>query len=76
MNQERLMFKFEDINNNLSVLVGVTINYKIEMFVVGFHCQVQAGIAYMRLGGELLITSIIALCGYEDGEDYGNICHC
>jgi hypothetical protein len=54
------------------VLIGDTIDNKIEMFVVGLHRQAQA---HMQLGGELFITSIAASCGYEDGEDYGDICH-
>jgi hypothetical protein len=75
MNQEGLLFKLKNISDVLGVLVGDTFDYKIEMFVVGLHCQVQVGIAYTHLGGELLTIIIVALGGYKDGEDYGDICH-
>jgi hypothetical protein len=62
MNREGLSLKFEDISDVLGVLVGHIFNHKIEMHLVGFHRQVQASIAYRQLGGELLITNIVASC--------------
>ena len=69
MNQEGLSLKFKDIGGFPCVLVGDTFDYMSEMFVVGLHCQVQASIAYIQLGGELLATNIVALGGYKDSED-------
>jgi hypothetical protein len=76
MNRKGLSLKFKDIGDVLCVLVGDTFNYKIERFLVGFHRQVQASIAYIQFGGELLITSIVVLGAFEDGEVYGDICYC
>jgi hypothetical protein len=75
MNEEGLSLKFEGIGDVLGVLVGDTFNYRTEMYVVGLHHQVQAGIAYTHLGDELLTTSIVASGIYEDDEDYGDILH-
>ena len=76
MNQEGLSLKFKDIGGFPCVLVGDTFDYMSEMFVVGLHCQVQASIAYIQFGGELLITSIVVSSAFEDGEVYGDICYC
>jgi euchromatic histone-lysine N-methyltransferase len=75
MNKEGLSLKFEDIGTVPGVLVGDTFDYRTEMYVVGLHRQVQAGIAYTHFGGELLATSIVASGGYEDDEDYGDVLH-
>jgi hypothetical protein len=75
MNQEGHSLKFEDISDVPDVLLGGTLYYKIEMFVVGFRREMQASIAYTKLGAELFTINILASCSYKDNEDYGDICH-
>lgn len=75
MNQEGLSFKFKDSGDVPGVIVGDTFDYRSEMFVVGLHRLVQAGICYTEYGADKIATSIVASGGYEDDEDHGEILH-
>ncbi|KAL2334160.1 hypothetical protein Fmac_015373 [Flemingia macrophylla] len=59
------------------ILVGDLFLFRMELCVVGLHCQVQAGIDYlpanMSATGEPIATSVIVSGGYEDDTDDGEV---
>ncbi|KAI9094794.1 hypothetical protein K1719_026600 [Acacia pycnantha] len=59
------------------VNVGDLFLYRMELLVVGLHCQTQAGIDYlpasMSPNREPIATSVIVSGGYEDDIDDGDV---
>ncbi|KAF3789538.1 Histone-lysine N-methyltransferase family member [Nymphaea thermarum] len=57
--------------------IGDLFFFRMEMVVIGLHCQLQAGIDYIpasrSLTGEPIATSVVASGGYEDDEDGGDV---
>lgn len=57
--------------------VGDLFLYRMELLVVGLHCQTQAGIDYlpasMSPNREPIATSVIVSGGYEDDVDDGDV---
>ncbi|KAL7181359.1 hypothetical protein ACSBR1_040277 [Camellia fascicularis] len=49
--------------------VGDEFQYWVELALVGIHRLYQAGIDYMKHGGMIIATSIVALGGYADDLD-------
>ncbi|KAL7188449.1 hypothetical protein ACSBR1_038327 [Camellia fascicularis] len=49
--------------------VGDEFQYRVELALVGIHCLYQAGIDYMKHGGMIIATSIVASGGYVDDLD-------
>ncbi|KAL7219457.1 hypothetical protein ACSBR2_012498 [Camellia fascicularis] len=49
--------------------VGDEFQYRVELALVGIHRLYQAGIDYMKHGGMIIATSIVALGGYADDLD-------
>ncbi|PIA58618.1 hypothetical protein AQUCO_00500512v1 [Aquilegia coerulea] len=61
------------LGNVPGVEVGDKYHYRMELCVIGMHHQTQGGIDYMRRGGKILATSIVASGGYDDKMDGSNI---
>ncbi|CAL1401719.1 unnamed protein product [Linum trigynum] len=55
------------------VEVGDEFLYRMELNIIGFHRQTQAGIDCMQQGQDLLAVSIVASGGYEDNLDSSDI---
>lgn len=59
------------------IYVGDLFFYRMELVVLGLHCQSQAGIdflpASMSPNGEPIATSVIVSGGYEDDIDDGDV---
>ncbi|CAB4279410.1 unnamed protein product [Prunus armeniaca] len=51
------------------VEVGDEFHYRVELTIVGLHRQSQGGIDYVKHGGKVLATSIVASGGYADDLD-------
>ncbi|XP_024175324.1 histone-lysine N-methyltransferase, H3 lysine-9 specific SUVH6 isoform X2 [Rosa chinensis] len=51
------------------VEVGDEFHYRVELNMIGLHRQIQGGIDYVRHGGTILATSIVASGGYADALD-------
>ncbi|KAM1758925.1 hypothetical protein ACFX11_007993 [Malus domestica] len=51
------------------VEVGDEFHYRVELTIVGLHRQIQGGIDYVKHGGKILATSIVASGGYADDLD-------
>ncbi|KAL7167075.1 hypothetical protein ACSBR2_037696 [Camellia fascicularis] len=49
--------------------VGDEFQYRVELALVGIHCLYQAGIDYMKHGGMIIATSIVASGGYVEDLD-------
>ncbi|KAL1213432.1 Histone-lysine N-methyltransferase, H3 lysine-9 specific SUVH6 [Cardamine amara subsp. amara] len=55
------------------VEVGDEFQYRMEMNVLGVHRPTQGGIDYMKVGEDILATSIVASGGYDDELDNSDI---
>ncbi|KAM7251183.1 hypothetical protein ACFE04_023066 [Oxalis oulophora] len=55
------------------VEVGDEFNYRVELAIVGVHRLYQGGIDYVRQGGKILATSIVASGGYNDDLDSSDV---
>ncbi|XP_020575298.1 histone-lysine N-methyltransferase family member SUVH2-like isoform X1 [Phalaenopsis equestris] len=59
------------------IFVGDVFFFRMELYIIGLHGQVQAGIDYVPARrsscGEPIATSIIVSGGYEDDEDNGDV---
>ena len=51
------------------VEVGDEFHYRVELNIIGLHRQIQGGIDYVKNGGLILATSIVASGGYADDLD-------
>lgn len=51
------------------VEVGDEFHYRVELIIIGLHRQSQGGIDYVKHGGKILATSIVASGGYADDLD-------
>ncbi|KAM1527507.1 hypothetical protein TB2_016559 [Malus domestica] len=45
------------------------IHYRVELTIVDLHRQIQGGADYVKHGGNILATSIVASGGYADDFD-------
>ncbi|KAL6176183.1 hypothetical protein ACLB2K_052818 [Fragaria x ananassa] len=54
------------------VEVGDEFHYRVELLMIGLHRQIQGGIDYVKHGGKILATSIVASGGYADALDNSN----
>ncbi|KAL6180854.1 hypothetical protein ACLB2K_047513 [Fragaria x ananassa] len=54
------------------VEVGGEFHYRVELLMIGLHRQIQGGIDYVKHGGKILATSIVASGGYADALDNSN----
>ncbi|XP_004300536.1 PREDICTED: histone-lysine N-methyltransferase, H3 lysine-9 specific SUVH6 [Fragaria vesca subsp. vesca] len=54
------------------VEVGDEFHYRVELLMIGLHRQIQGGIDYVKHGGKILATSIVASGGYADALDDSN----
>ncbi|TQD92502.1 hypothetical protein C1H46_021916 [Malus baccata] len=48
------------------------IHYRAELTIVDLHRQIQGGTDYVKHGGKILATSIVASGGYADDLDNSN----
>ncbi|KAF8412468.1 hypothetical protein HHK36_000432 [Tetracentron sinense] len=55
------------------VEVGDEFHYRVELAIVGLHRPFQGGIDYLRVGGKILATSIVASGGYADDMDNSDV---
>ncbi|XWS38648.1 hypothetical protein CRYUN_Cryun19dG0148800 [Craigia yunnanensis] len=55
------------------VEVGDEFLYFVELNIIGLHRQSQGGIDYVKQGGRIIATSIIASGGYEDDLDNSDV---
>ncbi|KAJ7952586.1 Histone-lysine N-methyltransferase, H3 lysine-9 specific protein [Quillaja saponaria] len=51
------------------VEVGDEFHYRVELNIIGLHRASQGGIDYMKHGGKILATSVVASGGYADDLD-------
>lgn len=54
------------------VEVGDEFHYRVELNIIGLHRQIQGGIDYVKYGGKILATSIVASGGYANDLDNSN----
>ncbi|KAK9927696.1 hypothetical protein M0R45_024868 [Rubus argutus] len=54
------------------VEVGDEFHYRVELNMIGLHRQIQGGIDYVKHGGKILATSIVASGGYANDVDNSN----
>ncbi|EXC02080.1 Histone-lysine N-methyltransferase, H3 lysine-9 specific SUVH6 [Morus notabilis] len=55
------------------VEVGDEFQYRVELHIIGLHRPIQGGIDFVREGGKILATSIVASGGYADDLDYSDV---
>ncbi|XP_048230238.1 histone-lysine N-methyltransferase, H3 lysine-9 specific SUVH5-like isoform X2 [Ricinus communis] len=55
------------------VEVGDEFQYRVELNIIGLHRPTQGGIDYMKEGGLILATSIVASGGYDDNMDDSDV---
>ncbi|XP_062073874.1 uncharacterized protein LOC133778068 [Humulus lupulus] len=55
------------------VEVGDEFQYRLELNIIGLHRQIQGGIDYVKHGGKILATSIVASGGYSDDLDNSDV---
>ncbi|XP_010531690.1 PREDICTED: histone-lysine N-methyltransferase, H3 lysine-9 specific SUVH6-like [Tarenaya hassleriana] len=55
------------------VEIGDEFQYRMELNMIGLHRPSQGGIDYVKEGGELYATSIVASGGYDDELDNSNV---
>lgn len=71
MQEEKMNFDWKGVGHVPGSIVGDFFFYRTELFVLGLHRAMQAGIAYTEVGQEKIGCSIVASGGYEDDEDHG-----
>lgn len=54
------------------VEVGDEFHYRVELNMIGLHRQIQGGIDYVKHGGKILATSIVASGGYANDVENSN----
>ncbi|KAE9596748.1 hypothetical protein Lal_00007994 [Lupinus albus] len=55
------------------VEVGDEFQYRVELNMIGLHRPIQGGIDYVKHGGKILATSIVASGGYADELDNSDV---
>lgn len=55
------------------VEVGDEFQFRVELHIIGLHRPMQGGIDFVREGGKVLATSIVASGGYADDLDYSDV---
>ena len=55
------------------VEVGDEFQYRVELGIIGLHRPIQGGIDYVKHGGKILATSIVASGGYADDLDNSDV---
>ncbi|XP_021911201.1 LOW QUALITY PROTEIN: histone-lysine N-methyltransferase, H3 lysine-9 specific SUVH6-like, partial [Carica papaya] len=53
--------------------IGDEFHYRVELNIIGLHRPTQGGIDYVKEGGKLLATSIVASGGYDDELDNSDV---
>ncbi|XP_043713204.1 histone-lysine N-methyltransferase, H3 lysine-9 specific SUVH6-like [Telopea speciosissima] len=48
------------------VTVGDKFQYRVELLIVGLHRPLESGIDYLKKGGKIIATSIVASGGYDN----------
>jgi euchromatic histone-lysine N-methyltransferase len=71
MTQDKQTFDWKGVGHVPGTAVGDFFYYRTELYVVGLHRAMQAGISQVDLGGDKIGCSIVASGGYEDDEDHG-----
>lgn len=71
MTEDKQTFDWKGVGHVPGTAVGDFFFYRTELYVLGLHRQMQAGIASTDVGGERIGCSIVASGGYEDDEDHG-----
>ncbi|KAA8522168.1 hypothetical protein F0562_012841 [Nyssa sinensis] len=77
---EIIKVKKREVNTGIQILgavpgveVGDEFQYRVELALVGIHRLLQAGIDYMKHGGVIVATSIVASGGYADDLDNADV---
>ncbi|KAF3448251.1 hypothetical protein FNV43_RR08964 [Rhamnella rubrinervis] len=55
------------------VEVGDEFQYRVELIIIGLHRPLQGGIDYVKHGGKVLATSVVASGGYDDDLDDSDV---
>ncbi|KAJ7944677.1 histone-lysine N-methyltransferase, H3 lysine-9 specific SUVH6-like [Quillaja saponaria] len=55
------------------VEVGDEFHYRVELNIIGLHRPIQGGIDYLKQGGKVLATSVVASGGYADDLDNSDV---
>lgn len=55
------------------VEVGDEFQYRVELNIIGLHRLLQGGIDYVKHGGKVLATSVVASGGYDDDLDDSDV---
>ncbi|KAG0554700.1 hypothetical protein M758_12G115400 [Ceratodon purpureus] len=71
MRQDKQSCEWTGIGDVPGVPIGDFYYYRSELFVLGLHRAMQAGIAYKGQGENSIGCSIVASGGYEDDKDHG-----
>lgn len=71
MTEDRQNSDWKGVGHVPGSVVGDFFYYRSELFILGLHRAIQAGIAYTSIGGEKIGCSVVASGGYEDDKDQG-----
>lgn len=71
MTEDKQVSNWKGIGHVPGSVVGDFFYYRSELYILGMHRAIQAGIAYVNENGQKIGCSVVASGGYEDDKDEG-----